>query len=116
MATNEIVVSDVVSVVTGWKKKVTITFDNKDYKATLYWDEHDGYELVFPHQNTKPEWAIEWEDKQQYGGNSLEYTLDCIIEDMFKQVCEVCEDNQPRSSGSKRCESCNDDFKESDAR
>jgi hypothetical protein len=32
--------------VQSWKRKITFILDNKEYKVTLYWDEHDGYEIL----------------------------------------------------------------------
>ena len=66
---------------TGFRKTLEIEHEGKIYYADLIYDSNDGYDLSFRDQNKNaiemPEWAVEWEDKQQYGLDSLEYKLDC---------------------------------------
>lgn len=62
-------------------KELEIEHEGEIYRATITYDTYSGYELAFYDKEGKgtswPEWALEWEDKQQYGGDSLEYQLDC---------------------------------------
>jgi hypothetical protein len=69
---------------TAWDKRITFERDGVEYSVLLHWDSYDGYELNFlddrrfiPH----PDWVNEWQDFQQYGAESLEYTLDCLTEE-----------------------------------
>lgn len=48
--------------VTATAKKISFIYEGEEFRATLYWDEHDGYELIFPYLQTQPAWAIGWED------------------------------------------------------
>jgi hypothetical protein len=69
---------------TAWDKRISFTYAGETYNVLLHWDSYDGYDLNFlegrnfiPH----PEWANDWEDSQQYGAESLEYTLDSLTEE-----------------------------------
>ena len=52
--------------VTAWKRTFTLVHDEQEYRVTLYWDMHDGYDYYFNQQGfkpaTTPDWAINWED------------------------------------------------------
>jgi hypothetical protein len=73
---------------TAWTKEITLEREGKTYLATLYWSTSDGYDLVFKNNRT-PKWVEEWEDSQQYGGDSLEYTLDCLTEEVIEGTYSV---------------------------
>lgn len=68
---------------TAWTKEITLEREGKTYLATLYWSSADGYDLVFK-TNRTPNWVNEWEDSQQDGEDSLEYTLDCLTEEVIE--------------------------------
>ena len=76
---SEITIKSTTKEDTGWTKEITLEREGETYLATLYWSIADGYELVFK-ANPTPDWVVAWEDSQQYGAESLEYTLDCLTE------------------------------------
>lgn len=70
---------------TGWTKEITFEREGETYLATLYWSREDGYDLVFKSKtNRTPDWVFDWQDRQQHGEESLEYTLDCLTEDVLE--------------------------------
>ena len=78
---SEITIKSTTEEITGWIKDITFEREGETHLATLYWNSDDGYDLVFKNEtNQTPEWAYEWQDSQQYGAESLEYTLDCLTE------------------------------------
>ncbi len=80
---SELTIKGITKEDTGWTKEITLEREGKTYLATLYWSTSDGYDLVFKNNRT-PKWAEEWEDSQQYGGDSLEYTLDYLTEEVIE--------------------------------
>jgi hypothetical protein len=56
--------------VTGWERRLLITHEDMSYNATLFWDNHDGYELIF-RDIDYPEWAQDYDlmelDNQTWG-------------------------------------------------
>jgi hypothetical protein len=71
---------------TAWDKRITFTYEGETYSVLLHWDSYDGYDLNFLDGRrfiSSPDWAIEWEENQQYGAESLEYTLDSLTEVTF---------------------------------
>jgi hypothetical protein len=83
---SEITIKGVTKQDTGWTKEITLEREGETYLATLYWSSSDGYDLVFKNKtNQTPKWVNDWEDSQQYGGESLEYTLDCLTEDVIER-------------------------------
>jgi hypothetical protein len=44
---------------TGWIRKLQIERDDKTYRANLYWDMFDGFELIWVDE--EPDWADEIE-------------------------------------------------------
>ena len=81
---NEITIKGITKEDTGWTKEITLERDGETYLATLYWSSADGYELVFKASPT-PDWVFDWQDRQQYGEESLEYTLDSMTEDVIER-------------------------------
>jgi hypothetical protein len=78
---SEITIKEASKEVTGWMKEITFERKGETYIATLYWDFYKGYDITFHNKTNKtPEWVYEWQDSQQYGAESLEYTLDCLTE------------------------------------
>lgn len=68
---------------TAWDKEITFEREGVEYKVLLHWDSYDGYELNFLDDRRfipNPDWVNDWQDSQQYGAESLEYTLDCLTE------------------------------------
>jgi hypothetical protein len=83
---SEITIKGITKEDTGWTKEITFEREGKTYLATLYWSNSDGYDLVFKNKtNQTPKWVEEWEDSQQYGEESLEYTLDCLTEEVIER-------------------------------
>ena len=71
---------------TAWDKRITFTHGGETYSVLLHWDSYDGYDLNFLDGRkfiSHPKWANDWEDSQQYGTDSLEYTLDSLTEVSF---------------------------------
>jgi len=65
---------------TGWKRRIHFQYEGKDYQLTLYWDEFNGYDIVWrfcngEQINRSPEWAINW-DEDEHEGMSFEHYLD----------------------------------------
>jgi hypothetical protein len=76
---------------TAWDKNITFEREGVEYRVLLHWDSYDGYDLNFldnEHSFARfipnPEWVNEWQDSQQYGAESLEYTLDCLTEEALE--------------------------------
>jgi len=71
---------------TSYMKSVTFSHEGQEYNALLFWDSCDGYDLRFQDEQgyeiDAPSWAIEWDDSQQYGAESLEYTLDSLTDEV----------------------------------
>ena len=76
---SELTIKSTIKEITGWTKEIRLERDGETYLASLYWSNADGYDLVF-RTNPIPKWVGEWQDSQQYGAESLEYTLDCLTE------------------------------------
>lgn len=76
---SEITIKSTTEEITGWTKEITLEREGETHLVTLYWSREDGYDLVFK-TNPTPNWVYEWQDSQQYGAESLEYTLDCLTE------------------------------------
>jgi hypothetical protein len=73
---------------TAWDKRITFEREGVEYSVLLHWDSYDGYDLNFLDGRNfipDPEWASEWQDWQQHGAESLEYTLDCLTEDVLQK-------------------------------
>ena len=74
MNENEIKVIASSAEVTAFKKRLSFEYKGELHHATLYWDENDGYDLIFKNKsNSTPNWALDYE-----GAESLEYILDCL--------------------------------------
>jgi hypothetical protein len=71
---------------TAFCKRITLTREGTEYSVLLFWDTHHGYDLTFLDNEGKwislPDWAVDWEESQQYGFESLEYTLDSMSEEI----------------------------------
>lgn len=75
---NAITIKDVAKVATAWEKSIYFQYEGETHLATLYWDIHDGYDLVFKNTaNQTPEWVIEWESSNN---GSLASLLDALTE------------------------------------
>ena len=69
---------------TAWDRRITFTREGQTYSVLLHWDAYEGYELDFLDDGKfipAPDWANDWDDSQQYGTESLEYTLDSLTEE-----------------------------------
>jgi len=74
---------------TAWDKRITFTREGQTYSVLLHWDAYEGYELHFLDGRKFipcPEWAVLWEDSQQYGAESLEDMLDSLAEEKAIQL------------------------------
>jgi hypothetical protein len=49
---------------TGWIRRLQIERDGKTYRANLYWDMFDGFELIWVDE--EPDWADEIEVDELY--------------------------------------------------
>ena len=85
---SELTIKGITKEDTGWTKEITLEREGETYLATLYWSISDGYDLVFK-TNPTPDWVDDWEDSQQYGGDSLEYTLDCLKQEVIEATYSV---------------------------
>ena len=70
---SEITIKSTIKEITGWTKEIKFEREGETYIATLFWNIHDGYDLVFKNPSLfKPSWAI-----TGYGwANTLEEVLD----------------------------------------
>jgi hypothetical protein len=66
---------------TGWTKEITLEREGKTHSVTLYWNDSDGYDLVFKNKTgSTPAWAwkmIEADD----GDENLYVILDNLTEE-----------------------------------
>jgi hypothetical protein len=75
---------------TAYDKYIQFTYEGESYSVLLHWDKWDGFDLTFTETtNTRnwietPEWVTTWEDSQQYGAESFEYTLECLSEEKLE--------------------------------
>ena len=72
---------------TAWDKNITFEREGVEYSVLLHWDSYDGYELNFLEGRSfipNPDWVNEWQDSQQYGAESLEYTLDGLTNEVME--------------------------------
>jgi len=65
---------------TGWKRVINFTHEGNEYEVLLFWDEFQGYELIWRSENGEfisktPEWAVNW-DENAHEGMTLEWYLD----------------------------------------
>jgi hypothetical protein len=68
---------------TAYDKEITFTYEGEEYAVRLHWDKWDGYDLTF-NDIEEPEWVSKWHDSQQYGEESLEYTLDGLTDEVLE--------------------------------
>ena len=71
---------------TGWKRVINFTYDGNKYEVLLFWDEFQGYEIIWRWRNETlnnkaPEWASEW-DEDAHDGMTLEHYLDDLTYEM----------------------------------
>ena len=75
---------------TAWDKWIHFTYEGEEYHAQLHWDKYEGYDLHFTDATRAanwiddPEWVSKWQHAQQYGAESLEYTLDCLTNEVME--------------------------------
>jgi hypothetical protein len=86
--TEEIKLSSVSQEIDGWRRYVYFTKDGVEYQLTLFWDQFNGYEIMWGSANdTKlskaPDWANDW-DQDEHNGMSLAGLLDEL-------TCELVE-------------------------
>ena len=56
---SEITIKSVTKEDTGWTKEIKFEREGETYIATLYWNIHDGYDLVFKNPSLfKPSWVF----------------------------------------------------------
>ena len=79
---SEITIKKVTKQDTAWRKEITIEREGEEHLVTLYWSNDDGYDLVFNNLISYPDWVNEWQDRQRYGADSLEYELDSMTEEV----------------------------------
>lgn len=65
---------------TGWKRVIFFEYEGNKYELTLYWDEFNGYDIVWRFCNGKlesrtPDWVVDW-DSEAHEGMSFEWYLD----------------------------------------
>lgn len=76
----DIITSD--ETTTSTIKHITFTHEGNPYRVLLFWDTNEGYNLQFIDGEgawiSAPDWVTKWEESQQYGAESLEYTLDSL--------------------------------------
>ena len=87
-ATQDIKITSLNHEETGWKRRIHFQYEGKDYQITLYWDEFNGYDIVWRFCNNKlesrtPDWAIDW-DEEAHEGMSFEHYLDELTWEMNK--------------------------------
>lgn len=83
---DEIRIKGSIQEVSAWKRHIYFTYNEKDYEVNLFWDEHDGYELIWLENGRStrdingkfefiptPEWAIKYDES---GSNNLSMDLD----------------------------------------
>lgn len=89
--TKQLEVGALLKTETAYDKDMNITVDGQEVRVILHWDSHDGYEITWLDLEGRfisaPAWAdkIE-EDALESGGNSLAYTLDCLVAHTKKAV------------------------------
>ena len=54
----------------AYTKEIVFEREGVEYKATLYWDNHDAYNLELDGKDY-PDWITEWDEDE-----TIEYTLD----------------------------------------
>ena len=84
--TQEINVSSVRQEIDGWRRYIYLTKDGVEYYLTLFWDQFNGYEIMWGAENDTriskaPDWAIDW-DQDDHDGMSLEHYLDDLTWEM----------------------------------
>ena len=54
---------------TGWARKLKIEKDDKTYKAILFWNLYDGFDLIWV--DDTPEWAddLDWHELDERTSN-----------------------------------------------
>jgi hypothetical protein len=56
---SEITIRSTIKEITGWTKEIRFEREGETYIATLFWDIHEGYDLVFKNPSLfKPTWAL----------------------------------------------------------
>jgi len=70
---------------TAYDKHITFEREGVEYSVLLHWDNMDGYDLTFSSDliDDMPDWALEW-DEDEHDGESLEYTLDCLTDQVIE--------------------------------
>jgi hypothetical protein len=72
---------------TAWDKRICFEREGVEYSALLHWDSYSGYDLKFLEGRNfipNPGWVNDWQDSQQYGAESLEYTLDGLTNEVLE--------------------------------
>ena len=56
---SEITIKSTIKEITGWTKEIRFEREGEIYIATLFWDLHEGYDLVFKNPSLfKPSWVF----------------------------------------------------------
>jgi hypothetical protein len=78
---SELTIKDVTTTHTGWSKDITLEREGKTYSVTLYWNDSDGYDLVFKNKtNSTPAWAWKMIEADT-GDENLYEILDNLTEE-----------------------------------
>jgi hypothetical protein len=77
---SDLTIKDVTTTYTGWSKDITFEREGKTYSVTLYWNDSDGYDLVFKNKTgTTPAWAWKMIEADN-GDENLYEILDNLTE------------------------------------
>jgi hypothetical protein len=73
--------------VESYTLEVNIEEEGQTYRASIHYDTGDGFEVTFLDDKgkiiAKPQWAIDYEEEENYGGDSLGYYLEDKIGGFF---------------------------------
>jgi hypothetical protein len=61
---------------TGWKRKLVLEHEGKEYRASLYWDEFDGFELT-------------WKDAQGWPTHCPDWASELDWHELDERTCEM---------------------------
>lgn len=85
-ATQEIKINGMRKEVDAWRRYIHLTRDGVDYDLTLFWDQFDGYEILWRSVNgelnsVEPDWSVNW-NEDEHNGQYLSWWLDELTCDM----------------------------------
>lgn len=65
----------------GWKRYLCFEYEGNSYELTLFWDEFNGYEIMWREPSKTPDWVVNW-DEPAHQGMSFEHYLDELTYEM----------------------------------